>query len=149
MSFQFIEELGYFGLFCASFLAATFLPFSSEAIFTAMGLNHFNPVVLVIVAGVGNTFGGMFNYLIGFFGKLDWAEKYLNISHYQILKWKKYFSKYGAGLAFFCWLPIIGDPLALALGYFKTSWKKVLIYMLIGKVIRYCILAMIVLKLFN
>lgn len=144
MNFQSIEEISFVGLFLSSFLAATFLPFSSEAVFSVMVFHKYEIGYLVIIAGVGNTLGGMFNYYIGYFGKLEWSEKYLKISHYQVIKWQKYFQKYGVLLAFFCWLPIVGDPLSLSLGYFKTSWKKVLFFMALGKFVRYAILAYIV-----
>jgi membrane protein YqaA with SNARE-associated domain len=138
---QFLEEISYLGLFISSFLAATFLPFSSEAIISALYLkNQQTFLLLIIIASIGNTLGGMFNYAIGHFGKLEWAEKYLKIKQENLKRYQEIINKWGSLLAFFCWLPIIGDPLSLALGYFRVPWQKTLLFMLLGKVLRYLIL---------
>ena len=47
-------ELGYLGLFLASFLAATVVPFSSEVIFSAMVFSGLDPWTCVWVATLGN-----------------------------------------------------------------------------------------------
>ena len=51
--------------------------------------------------------------------------------------------RWGATLAFFCCLPIIGDPLAVGLGLFKTNPVNVAVWILIGKGIRYLVWAYI------
>ena len=43
----------------AAFLAATVLPFSSEAVLVAMALGPWNSVALWAVASAGNWLGGM------------------------------------------------------------------------------------------
>ncbi len=134
---QFFEELGLIGLFLVSFLAATILPFSSEAILAIMVSDSKSLISLLVVASLGNILGGMFNYYIGHLGKLSWAEKYLKITKRDIDKWCIKIERFGSILAFFCWLPVIGDPLALALGYFRVSPLKVLIYLSLGKTLRY------------
>jgi len=46
-------------------------------------------------------------------------------------------------LAFFCWLPGIGDLIAVALGFFKISLIPVGLWMLIGKLLRYFVWAIL------
>ena len=58
-------ELGYLGLFIASFLAATVVPFSSEVIFSAMVFGGFDEWTCVLIATVGNWLGGMTCYYLG------------------------------------------------------------------------------------
>ena len=55
-------EFGYLGLFIATFLAATVIPFSSEAIVGTMMAGDFDPWILMIVATAGNTLGGMSSF---------------------------------------------------------------------------------------
>lgn len=141
---QIFQDLGVLGLFLASFLAATFLPFSSEAIFAYMVSQGDRIEILILVATIGNSLGGLFNYWIGLFGKLEWAERYLKITHEQIKKWQLKIEKRGSLLAFLCWLPIVGDPLALALGYFRVPFYKVAIFLTLGKMCRYLFIVYVV-----
>jgi membrane protein YqaA with SNARE-associated domain len=51
-------ELGFIGLFLATFLAATVLPFSSEFVLIALISAGYDPFLCVITATIGNTLGG-------------------------------------------------------------------------------------------
>ena len=53
---------------------------------------------------------------------LNWIEKYFKISREKIEKIKRYLDKHGTLLAFFVWVPILGDAFALSLGYFKVNF---------------------------
>ena len=70
---------GYLGLFIASFLAATVVPFSSELVFTALVLGGLDPWICVLVATAGNWLGGLTCYWLGSLGKLEWIEKWFRI----------------------------------------------------------------------
>ena len=59
------------------------------------------------------------------------------IKESRILDIKKYTSKMKSLLAFFCWLPVIGDAIAVTLGFFRVNFFKVALWMFIGKIIRY------------
>jgi membrane protein YqaA with SNARE-associated domain len=132
-----------FTLFSLSFLAATFLPLGSEAYFLFLLSEGIDPIFLVFVASFGNVLGSVFTYYIGVLGKLEWAGKYLKIPEGKVLSLKESIGKRGAILSFFCWLPIIGDPLAFALGYFKVSVKNFVPLMALGKVFRYGLLLLL------
>ena len=137
-------EWGYFGLFLASFLAATIIPFlSSEALLSLMIINQYALGNVLIVATIGNWLGGLSCYYIGWLGKWGLIEKYLKIKISTLEKVKPKIDRWGAPIAFFCWLPIIGDPLALGLGLFKTNSASVAVWMLIGKGVRYLVWASI------
>ena len=77
-------ELGYLGLFIASFLAATVVPFSSEVVFSALVFGGLDPWICVIVASLGNWLGGMSSYFLGRLGKMEWIEKYLRVKREKI-----------------------------------------------------------------
>ena len=132
-------ELGYLGLFIISFLAATIIPFSSEGVLAAMLLNGFNPVLLLISASLGNTLGGLSGYILGYIGNWALIEKYLKTKREKVLVYESKIQKYGALIAFLTWLPIIGDVLAIALGFFRVSISKTIFYMTIGKTLRYAV----------
>lgn len=132
-----IQEYGALGLFFISFAAATVLPFSSEVfLFSAvkMGLSK---DIIFLSASTGNFLGGVSCYYLGHLGKLSWCEKYLKIGKDQIYRWQHRLQRFGWALALLTWLPIIGDPLAVALGYFRCRPAYVLIAMYLGKAARY------------
>jgi len=132
-------ELGLFGLFIASFLAATVVPFSSEVVFSALIAAGFGQWECVAVATVGNWLGGMTCYYLGRKGKIEWIEKYLRVKRENLDKFMFKIHRYGDWFAFFSFLPGIGDIIAVASGYFRCRWWIVAISMLLGKFIRYVI----------
>ena len=138
-----LAEWGYIGLFIASFLAATIIPFSSELVLSILIANNFDLTTSLIVASIGNWMGGLSSYLIGRLGRWETIEKYLRVKRDKILLWKKKIDSWGGLLAFLCWLPVVGDPIAIALGFFRTNILTVSIFMLVGKFARYFIWAMI------
>lgn len=115
-------ELGYFGLFIASFLAATVVPFSSEIVFSALVFGGLDPWICVLIATTGNWIGGLTSYYIGTLGKLEWIEKYLRIKEEKLNRFSEKLHKYGDWFAFFSFLPGIGDVIAVAAGYFRCRW---------------------------
>ena len=130
-------ELGYLGLFLAAFLAATVIPLSSEGVLVAMLLGGYDPFLCLAVASVANTAGGLTSYFLGYVGKWQWIEKYLKVKREKVGKWKGYADRYGAFIAVLCWVPIIGDILAVALGFWRVNAFRVAVWMFLGKFLRY------------
>lgn len=135
----FFVSLGYLGLFIASFLAATVVPFSSEVVFSALVYSGLDPWSCVFVATAGNWLGGLSCYYIGKLGKIEWMEKYLRIKKEKLNKWLNKIHKYGDWFAFFSFLPGIGDAIAVASGFFRCNFWVVAVSMLLGKFIRYIV----------
>lgn len=140
---------GYAGLFIAGFLAATFLPFSSELLFSAMLYGDYDFTLCLLSASAGNTLGGMSSYLLGYIVKWDWIEKYLKISMERVKNLQSGIKDRIAIASLFCWLPVIGDPIAVALGFMKAPVLRVIIFMFAGKFLRYLTLGFITLKIIN
>lgn len=130
------ENAQIFSIFLSSFLSATFLPFSSEAVLAAL-VKQDSFYLYLAWATLGNTLGGMTNYLIGRFSKLSWAHKYLGIESKRLDRARTYVDRYGVLVAFFSFLPVIGDPLAFVLGIYRINPLRVVIFMGIGKFLRY------------
>jgi len=132
-------DYSLWGLFLASFLAATVVPFSSEALLSYLIINGTDPYTAVVVATAGNWFGGMSSFGIGYLGKWEWIEKYLRVKREKIEKWHSRLYKRGAVFAFFCWLPGVGDVIAVGLGLLRTNILITALSMLAGKFLRYVI----------
>jgi len=132
--------MSYWILFLMSFLAATIVPFSSEAHFLYL-LHQGLPVFyLLFFATLGNFLGGLSTFLLGWWVKWDWIVKVLRIKREKIEKSQAKIQKYGGYLGFLTWLPFVGDVIAIALGVFRANIYISLISMLLGKFLRYWVL---------
>ncbi|MDB0011389.1 DedA family protein [Crocinitomicaceae bacterium] len=129
-------SLGFLGLFILTFLSATILPLSSEFFLILMFSNGYDPIFCLIIATIGNSLGGFTNYGLGRLGNIYWLKK-IGMSEAKIQKYATRIQKYGAWLAFFSWVPFIGDPLLVALGFFRSPFLKVAILTVLGKFLRY------------
>ncbi len=128
------------GLFLASFLAATLLPFSSEAMLLAMVGMGGSVGSLLVVATAGNTLGGLVNYGLGRWLPTGRLARGLGLDVVKAERWQALVQRRGAWMALLCWLPVIGDPIAIALGLFRAPFVPSALFMLFGKAARYAIL---------
>nr|WP_276590489.1 MULTISPECIES: YqaA family protein [Enterobacter] len=122
-------------LFASSFLSATLLPGNSEVVLVAMLLSGVSqPWLLVVIATMGNSLGGLTNVILGRFfplrEKSRWQEKAVG--------WIK---RYGAATLLLSWMPVIGDLLCLLAGWMRISWGPVLFFLCLGKALRYVLVA--------
>jgi membrane protein YqaA with SNARE-associated domain len=134
-------EQGYTGLFLLSFLSATIVPLSSEGLLLLMLAMGFDPWLCLLFASVGNILGGVSNYWLGRLGNPAWIQK-LGVSEKKLLSFENRIRRFGDWLAFLSWVPIIGDPLTVALGFFRANWWRVLLWMSLSKTFRYLILCL-------
>lgn len=135
-------ELGYLGLFITCFLAATFLPIASEVFLITMLAEKYDPLSCLFIASSGNTLGSYLNFGIGYIGNPDWLKK-LRVKQKTIESWKVSIQKYGVWLALLSWLPIIGDIIGIALGFFRANIFWSFFFMAIGKFIRYLVVVLV------
>lgn len=136
-------DFGYWGMLAAAFLAGSFIPFSSEAVMTALVAVGLDPVQLTIYATIGNVAGGLFNYGVGRMGRLDWIERYLHVSKESLDKATKFMGGHGAWMGFFAFVPILGSAITICLGLMRANIIISVISITLGKFIRYAILAYI------
>lgn len=139
MGTEWFDGAGLLGLFLASFLAATVLPFSSEAVLAAACAGPWTDGTLLLTASLGNWLGGITTYGIGWLG--DWSRitRWLRRRPDAGMRWQDPVRRYGSWLALLSWVPFIGDPLTLALGLFRVKPGLVLPLLLLGKVARYAV----------
>lgn len=129
------DALSLASLFASSFLSATLLPGNSEVVLVAMLLSGVSqPGLLVLIATMGNSLGGLTNVILGRFfplrEKSRWQEKAVG--------WLK---RYGAATLLLSWMPVIGDLLCLLAGWMRISWGPVLFFLCLGKALRYVLVA--------
>lgn len=127
------------GIFIASFLAATVLPFSSEVVLAGVLLSGADYWPCMTAAVTGNVLGGMTGYWLGKTGKIEWIRKYLKMDITRLQKVQDWVEKRGAWVSLFTFLPAAGDFIAVALGFLRVNVWAVFIYMFIGKALRYFI----------
>lgn len=132
-------DWGYWGLFIGSFLASTIIPFSADLLLMGMLALGGNIWLCLAIATLGNWLGGLTSYWMGWMGRWEWLERWFNVSPAQLEKQKEKVDKYGNLLAFFTWLPLIGDLFAIALGFYKISPKLSALFMLTGRFLRFSI----------
>jgi len=142
-------ELGYLGLFLSSFLAATVVPFSSEAILSGMLMAGYPVPSSLVLATLGNWLGGLTSYYLGYLGKEEWIQTYLHIQKEKTGRFKQYIKGKETWIAFFCWLPFIGDVLAVAMGLLKISPLQTALGMFLGKALRYLVWAVFTIWIIN
>lgn len=129
------DLLSLASLFASSFLSATLLPGNSEVVLVALLLSGVSqPWLLVVIATMGNSLGGLTNVILGRFfplrEKSRWQEK--------AAVWLK---RYGAATLLLSWMPVIGDLLCLLAGWMRISWGPVLFFLCLGKALRYVLVA--------
>ena len=132
-----LESLGLLGLFIGTFLAATVLPFSSDALYIAVLAATKDPVGCLAVGTVGNWLGSVVTYWMGWIGRWEWIEKWFKVKRETLEKQKVKIDRYGVWLALLAWVPFIGDVIAIALGFYRTRPWATMVLLLVGKIARF------------
>ena len=130
-----LPRFGLSTLFVVAFVSATLLPMGSEP--ALFGLLQLNPDLFwraVFVATAGNTLGGMVDWWMGY-GAHQVVDRYHHsATHVKAIEWLE---RLGPKACLLAWLPVIGDPLCAVAGWLKLSFWPCVVYMAIGKFLRY------------
>lgn len=133
-----LPQVGLSTILVISFVSATLLPLGSEpAVFALVKINPamFWPAILVATAG--NSLGGALTWLMGF-GTHQVVDKYgHSASHVRALRWLE---RLGPRACLLAWLPLVGDPLCAVAGWLRMPFWPCLLYMVIGKFLRYLVM---------
>ncbi|MFW0700728.1 YqaA family protein [Pantoea sp. R13S299] len=129
------DVLAYASMFGSSFLSATLLPGSSEALLIALLIAKKTSVYgLLLAASLGNTLGGLTNILIGRLLPLKRQGRW----HDTAMTW---LHRLGPAALLFSWLPVIGDLLCVLAGWLRFAWLPAMLFLAIGKTLRYIVIA--------
>lgn len=140
-----LESLGLIGLFIGCFLAATIMPFSSDALYVAVLLATKDSVGCLVWGTLGNWLGSVTTYWLGRLAKWEWIEKTFKVKPETLEKQKRLIDKYGVWMALISWVPVVGDVVALALGFYKSPAVWTLFLLLVGKFGRFAIWTLLIL----
>ncbi len=133
----------YLSLFITSFLASTVLPLGSETLVVLLIRSDHNFYAVVLLATIGNYLGACTTYYIGLKGRSGIIERYLSISAKELEKADRWFTRYGAYILLFTWVPLVGDAITVSGGLLKLDFRIFSVYVFIGKFARYLALAYI------
>ncbi len=98
-----------------------------------------SPILLIIVATVGNTLGGVTNIIIG--RLLPQLKQ--QTGHAIAVRWLQ---RYGLAALLFSWVPVVGDLLCVLAGWLRMPWVRAAVFIGIGKALRYIILTGVTLQ---
>ena len=126
-------------LFWAAFLAATVLPLSSEAALSAALAAGVPAAWCLPVATLGNVLGSGTTFWLGRCGKMEWLRICCRVSAEEIEAARKRIGRYGGVAAFLCFLPLLGDGFAIALGFMRYPAGRFFGLMALGKLLRYLV----------
>lgn len=127
-----MDSFSISGLFLSAFLSSTLLPGGSEAVLIWLHQQQTHNIWwLLLIATSGNTLGGMVTWGMGRWASQRWQH------HRPSLRSQQWIERYGAGALLLSWLPVIGDGLCLAAGWFRIHWLTALLLIAAGKALRY------------
>ncbi len=129
------ESLAYGSMFASSFLSATLLPGSSEALLVGLLLaGKVSVSLVVLIAALGNTLGGVTNIILGRLLPVKSQGRWHNTA-------TAWLHRFGPAALLFSWLPVLGDLLCVLAGWLRFAWLPTVIFLAIGKTLRYVLLA--------
>ena len=125
-------------LFSSAFISSTLFPGGSEAVlaYLSASANH-SPAVLLLVASVGNTLGGLSSWGLGRLVAWKYPLRELKSEHQRAFH---HLQRWGTPVLSLSWLPVIGDPLCLVAGWLKMNFLLSLIFIALGKTLRYAVI---------
>jgi membrane protein YqaA with SNARE-associated domain len=127
-------------LFFSALISSTLFPGGSEALLLYRLSEGGDPLLLVVIATVGNVLGSLISYGMGRLGNEAVHHQWLRIDAVKIARAEAWFEKFGVPSLLFAWLPIVGDPLCLAAGLLRCNVPIFLLLVTIGKLGRYAFL---------
>ena len=113
---QLLIEWGLPGLFISALLAGSIVPFSSELVLVALVKLGLPPTACILAATL------------------------YKLKKEKVDKMVKFLQGKGALMAFFAFLPAIGEVISIALGFMRSNIWLTTASMFVGKLIRYILL---------
>lgn len=143
-----LTNLGLLGLFIGTFLAGSVVPFSSDVLYVAI-IAAFGErkLACLAVATVGNSLGAFTTYFIGRIAKIDWIAEHLKISRDKIEAQKAFIRKWGVWAALIGWVPVVGKPVLIALGVYRSKPIPTMLLTFLGIALRFTVWTLVLMPL--
>ena len=130
-------------LFFSAFISSTLFPGGSEAALAYLVSEQTHSLFLLVsIATLGNTLGAMTSWGIGRLISIRYSSEQFSSESQQ--KAVERLQKYGSPILLFSWLPIVGDPLCVAAGWVRIGWFQSLVFISVGKLLRYMVIVFVV-----
>ncbi len=127
MSMGLATGLGLLAL--SAFTSATILPGSSEAALAVFMEQFANDIALgFVVVTIANTLGSVTSLWLG---RMIPQKKKLGERTQKII------NRFGSASMLLAWVPVLGDAFPVAAGWLRLSFWPCVVYLLIGKALRY------------
>lgn len=131
----------YILLFFSALIAATILPFYSEAFLYWVLQESPSIIIPLLIATTGNVLGACINWWLGREILRFKDRRWFYFNDTQIARAQQGFQRYGKWTLLLSWFPIIGDPLTLIAGMMKVRFRVFLLLVTLGKASRYLVIA--------
>ena len=158
-----LPKVGLSAIFAVAFVSATLLPMGSEP--AVYALVHWQPHMFwpaVLVATAGNTLGGALSWWMGAGAdalRARWrraraasAPVAAQAPQPDADRWSRqalaWLERFGPKACLLSWLPLVGDPLCAVAGWLRLPFWPCVAYMAVGKLLRYLVLTVLLLKVF-
>ena len=134
-----LPKFGLTTVFLVALVSATLLPLGSEP--AVFGLVKLDPSLFwpaVLVATAGNTVGGAISWWMGYGVEVA----YEHVTHHKPHEHRalQLLHRFGPKACLLSWLPVVGDPLCAVAGWLRMSFWPCVVYMAIGKFLRYLLM---------
>lgn len=158
-----LPQFGLSTVFVVALISATLLPLGSEP--AVVGLLQLNSALFwpaIWTATAGNTIGGAISWWMGWGGRKAWMAarqrqtRVLSADRLSVeeadhivparglsrreRRARVWLRRWGAKTCLLSWLPIVGDPLCAVAGWLRLPFWPCLVYMAIGKFLRYLVM---------
>ncbi len=133
--------ISYIGLFSLCFLAATVLPFSSEAALAGLVVYHEALVLPVLVATLGNVLGSATTFWLGWRAR-SWMQQATPRTAQRLAQAQRWLERWGPPLLLGGWVPLVGDALVGVAGAMRLPVRPCMLWISVGKLGRYCVVAL-------
>jgi membrane protein YqaA with SNARE-associated domain len=133
-----LPQYGLTTVFIVAIVSATLLPMGSE--FAVFGLLKLSPELFwpaMFVATAGNTIGGAISWWMGYGAETLYERMKHKRMEMKALAWLE---RLGPKACILSWLPVVGDPLCAIAGWLKLPFWPCVVYMAIGKFLRYTLM---------
>jgi len=117
---EWLTGLGYWGLLLGTFLAGTMLSLPSEVLLITVLAAGGNPWICLAAATAGNGSGALTSYVLGWFARWEWIERWFHVKPETLERQKARIRKWGVWCALVSWIPVVGQLFMIGLGFYKT-----------------------------
>ena len=126
------------GLALSAFLAATFLPGTTEVVLVGLiAAADIEPWLLVGVASFFNVLGSAVNFAIGWHLERFGNSRFMPVSAERLARAQGWYRRYGLWSLLLSWVPVVGDAFPVVAGLMRANPWIAFLLIAIGKTARF------------